>query len=357
MSKSNITNNNNKNEKEKNKNNKYISFPLDIVFERNLVNDSFSYGVQYDFVVFKSFNNKIYIVFSNRQKSIISYDLNDYKKINEIKNAHNYYITNFRYLFDIKEYRDLLISISNIDNNIKLWNVINFECLLNLENIYLSGYLESACFIKDKINIYIATSNYYYNENLNIKIKVFDLKGNKIKEINDSNKKVNFIDSYKDINSNKNYLITCNDGFAKSYDYNENKEYHTYADNDYESQPHISGIINNEEKIIKFIESSKDGHIRIWNFHNGELIEKININESLFGICLWNDDYLFVCCSDNSIKIFDLKNKKILKQLLNDDLFISIQKIKYFDNEEYIISKSNIGKIKIFGRLKIKNVE
>ena len=113
---------------------------------------------------------------------------------------NNYLISSFRYFFDNLEYRDLLISISNKDNNIKLWNIINFECLLNLEKIYSDGNLESACFLTDNINIYIASSNYYYIEKTNNNIKVFDLKGNKIKEINNSNKKVNFIDSYHDIN-------------------------------------------------------------------------------------------------------------------------------------------------------------
>ena len=233
------------------------------------------------------------------KKAIISYDLINNKNINEIKKAHKELITSFRYFYDNKENRNLLISISNNDNNIKIWNIINFECLLNLKKIYIKGNLESACFITDKIYIYIATSNYYYNENINIIIKIFDLKGNQIKEINDSNKKVNFIVSYQDINLEKNYLITCNKGYSKSYDYDENKEYHIYDDNDNESQSHISGIINNEEKIVKLIESSRDGNIRIWNFHNGDLLDKINIHESLFGICLGNNDYLFSCCGDN----------------------------------------------------------
>ena len=77
----------------------------------------------------------------------------------------------------------------------------------------------------------------------------------------------------------------------------------------------------------------------------------------MFGICLWNDDYLFVCCGDNSIKLIDLKNKKVIKQLLDVDVNFSIKKIKYFDNEEYIISKGNFGKIKKYGRLKIEGVD
>ena len=68
----------------------------------------------------------IRLTFSNKDNSIISYDLIDYKKINEIKKAHKSLITSFRYIYDNLEYRDLIISISNKDSNIKLWNINNY---------------------------------------------------------------------------------------------------------------------------------------------------------------------------------------------------------------------------------------
>ena len=49
--------------------------------------------------------------------------------------------------------------------------------------------------------------------------------------------------------------------------------------------------------MIKLIEYSRKGIIRIWKFYNGELLKKINvINKGLYGICLWNNDNLFVGC-------------------------------------------------------------
>ena len=92
----------------------------------------------------------------------------------------------------------------------------------------------------------------------------------------------------------KNYLITYNEGYAKSYDYNENRVYHIYDDNDYESRSRINGVVDGEEKIVKFIELSRDGDVRICNFHAGELMDEMNVDEFLFGICLWNGEYLFV---------------------------------------------------------------
>ena len=55
-----------------------------------------------------------------------------------------------------------------------------------------------------------------------------------------------------------------------SYDYNKNKLYHKYFDND--KRGHSSFIIYNNKSVIKLMESSNDGNIRIWNFHTGKLL-------------------------------------------------------------------------------------
>ena len=96
---------------------------------------------------------------------------------------------------------------------------------------------------------------------------------NKIKEINDSNFTTFFIDSFYDNKYSKNYIITSNNGYIKSYDFNKNELYRKYCDND--NRGHFCIIINNDKKIIKLIESVCDGNIRIWNFHSGVLLKKI----------------------------------------------------------------------------------
>ncbi len=66
-----------------------------------------------------------------------------------------------------------------------MWNIYNFECLLNIEKINKKRELYSACFLNINNNIYIITSNYNWYCKTE-PIKVFDFQGNKIKEINDS---------------------------------------------------------------------------------------------------------------------------------------------------------------------------
>ena len=89
------------------------------------------------------------------------------------------------------------------------------------------------------------------------------------------------------------------------------------------------------------IESSCDGNIRIWNFHSGYLLNKINIiNGWLYGICLWNNEYLFVGCEDKTIKLIDINNKKIIKILEgHKDHVLTVKLINHPKYGECLISQ------------------
>ena len=298
----------------------------DIKLLNDLTKDSYSdYILDNTFTLFKSIDDIIYLIYSNINKSIISYDILKYKKTMEIKNAHKRDITNFRHFLDKVNKRDLMISISLSDNNLKLWNISNFECLINLENINKSGRLFSACLMSENNAIYIITSCAYGN---NESIKIFNMESNKIKELNDSTENVYYIDTYYDNILLKNYVIVGNNNWIKSYDYNNNKIYNKYNDNSHNR--HCSLIINSNDDKIKLIDSCFDGNIRIWDFHSGKLLNKIRVCDSwIIGICLWDNDYLCVGCGDKSMKIINLK-----KNLIDANL-------KCFKNKVLCIKKLN----------------
>ena len=294
--------------------------PENIQLLSNITNNSFSsINIDNTFTVFKSINNILYLIYSTINKSIICYDLNDQKIIKEIKNNHKEYITNFRHYLDEKNNRDLIISISQIDNNIRLWDINNWGCILNIPNVNKTGILYSACLFSDINDNYIISSNFNWDDNCE-NIKIFDLNGNINKEIINSNEKTFFIDTYYDDNLNKNYIITGNWNDIKAYDYNNNEIYHKYYDknNINDNNSHFIVIIyktKNKEK-VKLIESCDDGIIRIWDFHSCELLNKIKINDgNLYGMCLWNNNFLFVGCSNKTIKLLNIKNGKIIKDL------------------------------------------
>ena len=298
----------------------------DIKLLNDLTKDSYSdYILDNTFTLFKSIDDIIYLIYSNINKSIISYDILKYKKTMEIKNAHKRDITNFRHFLDKVNKRDLMISISLSDNNLKLWNISNFECLINLENINKSGRLFSACLMSENNAIYIITSCAYGN---NESIKIFNMESNKIKELNDSTENVYYIDTYYDNILLKNYVIVGNNNWIKSYDYNNNKIYNKYNDNS--NNRHCSIIIKSNDDKIKLIDSCFDGNIRIWDFHSGKLLNKIRVCDSwIIGICLWDNDYLCVGCGDKSMKIINLK-----KNLIDANL-------KCFKNKVLCIKKLN----------------
>ena len=62
--------------------------------------------------------------------------------------------------------------------------------------------------------------------------------------------------------------------------------------------------------------SSNDGFIRIWNFHSGNMLKIIKAASTYsYGICLWDDNHLLVGCGDSKIRIIDLNEEKVIKEL------------------------------------------
>lgn len=300
------------------------------------------------FTVFKSVNNILNLIYTNKSNSIISYDLVNNKTLNEIKNAHNDLITSFRHFLDKNNNEDLIISLSSEDNCLKLWNINNLECLLNLQNVNKEGFLFSACMLNSLGSNYIITSNCMWNSSPEA-IKVFDLNGKKIKEIEDSIDAILFLDIYYDKKLHKNFIVSGSLNGVKSYVFDEGKLYHKYFDN-YISY-HCSIIVNDIEEIVKLIESSTDGHIRIWNFHSPELLNKIKItNNWLYGICLMSEKYLFVGCTNNIIKIIDIEKGKIIRDLIgHKSRIICIKKVNHPIFGECILSQGyKNGQIKLW---------
>jgi len=289
--------------------------PSEIKYSINLTYNSFApNALDNEFTVFQSIEKLVYLIYSNDSSSIIAYNLNNNKIIKKIKKAHEKYISNLRHYLDKINNRDIIMSISCQDCNIKLWNAYNWECLINIENIYKNGELDSACFLLENDINYIVTCHDEEDSSKSENIKVYDFFGNNIKEIDNSNDISYFIDSYYDESFFTNYIITSNNGYIKSYDFNRNKLYRTYCDK--EQRGHFSFIINNENGIVKIIESICDGQIRIWDFKRGYLLNRIKVSDyRVFGICLWNEKYLFVGCEDTKIKLIDLKNGKIINEL------------------------------------------
>ena len=327
--------------------NKEIKGPQNLKELSQITKDSYSDDVSDNtFTVFKSIQDFIFLVYATKNKSIICYDLIEQIKLIEIKNSHKDFITNFRHFLDKKNNIDIVMTISCSDRNIKLWNALHWECILDLNNIYPEGFIYSSSFLSDSYDNYIVTSNYNYYNSPGF-LKIYNFKGKLIKTISTSNENTSYVDTYFD--GNNNYIITGNSNRVVAYIYESNKEYKEYKDN--YNNNHLSIIIHKNENILKLIESCYDGNIRIWNFHTGELINKIQIsNNWLYGICVWNESYLLVGCSDKTIKLMELKDGFISKNMKgHDNSVLTIKKLGHPKYGECLISQGyNEDQIRIW---------
>ena len=321
----------------------YNKDPNNIHFLNTLSSNAYScYSVDKTFIVFKAKNKISYLIFASEDVSIICFSLNSERIVTEIKNAHEReYITNLSHCYQEKNNMDILMSVSGDNNNIKLWNISNWKCILNITNINQIGFLESACILNFKNEFYIISSNWNYEDVE--KIKVYDFKGNKIKEIANSDEKTYFINTFYDTQQSTYYIIAGNYNYLKSYNYEKNKLFQKYYENN-NNGAHLSAIIFNNENITQLVESCVDGFIRIWNFHTGKILNKIDTTTDnfigIFGICIWNKKYLFTSCNNNEIKLIDLENKTIVKRLKGHKKPIScIRKIIHPKYGECLISQ------------------
>ena len=330
---------------ELNNNDIFSSDPNNINFSFNLVENSYADCFdQNSFLVYNTKNNnELILVYSTNQKSIIFFDITSNKNIHEIKNAHKDNITSLR--FDSSnEQNNLLLSIAESD--IKLWDINNnYKCILQLNNIYnKENNLASACLlhIRNNKNVIITCGeNVLGNSTENIKI--YDLEGHKINEVENSGDESYFIDTCFDNVYSKFYIITGNLEYVKTFDYNSKKEYHKYCDTDSDKDLyHISVITYVNKGKLELIDSCKDGKIRIWDFHKNNLINKIVFDGIIpTSLCIWNDQYLFFGTEEKGIKLIDI-SKNNLCNTLNDfghDLS-SIVKIKHSLYGECLLSQN-----------------
>ena len=326
--------------------------PIYIQFEKNITTDSYAhFGLDNTFILVKSISSISYIIYSNKSKSIISQNIINFQKISEIKNAHENYITNFRHFLDKKNIRDIIMSISAEDNNIKLWDLKNWNCILDLKKINRFGSLFSACFIYDEIenkNMIITSSDNYSNSE---KIKIFDFNGNKIKELNDSNHRTYFIDTFYDIYKKEYFIVTGIEKGVISYRYKDSKLYHEYfeGNDDIFLNDHDCVIIVHDKGITKMFESCEDGCIRIWDFHSVQLLNKIIVSENrLYGLCLWNKDFLFVSCDDDTLKLIDLKKNFVINNIKTESLIVNTKKMNHDIYKESLITQDWRNQIKLW---------
>ena len=327
--------------------------PPNIKYISDIVSDA--YGSSYDntFLLFKSSQNIYHLIYSTLKISIVCFNLSNPKNfqlISEIKHAHNDYIDNFRHSYNSKFKRDLILSLSSGDNNIKIWNLNNWECIFNINKIYKFGSILSSCFLLDEIldyNFIVACNFFLY------KIVAVDISGNKEKnkEIETNISTNIFIDKYYDTKFSKYYIIIGNNSNVSSYDFVKGSLYHSYEAMN--STNHKSVIIypDNKNNIVKLFCPCREGFLFIFNFHSGEIINKILCgSDNLIGICLWDESYIFTGGKNKDLKLIDINKGEKIKEFFEHKQWIcSIKTIKINNFGQILITHGLDNKIKLWG--------
>ena len=294
------------------------------------------------FLVFKALNNKCYLIYGDKSNVIISYGISSntiIKRVGKIDEE----ISCFNHYPDVYNKRDLIMTIYAKSNSIQVWNFQDMKFIYHFKKINKNGYLNIASFFNDNNQIYIMSSNHRYTGKNVEPIKIFDLNGNKIKELKDSNENVFFLDFYYDKKEFKKYIIAGFSRYIRAYNPSNNSIYKTYKD---KYKPfHRDVVINDFEETTKLIEASTDGYVRVWDFHKAELIKRIKIDDKAFGICLWNREKIFVGIKD-SIVLIDIntgetlyEHKYSFKDKYNDYGIIAIKKIDLENYGECLLTK------------------
>lgn len=224
-------------------------------------------GLNYDnsFLIFKTIENIYFLIYILSQTRINCYNLTYMEITAKIDLSGDFNsISSLKHFYDKKNNRELILAISHFKHFLKIWNLSNWDCICTIPKFNKIGVSFSALIMEINGEINIVTSNAHSEP-----IKFFDLNGNKINEINNSNYNITiYIESYYDKNKNTNYIISMNSidlkyrkYYVKSYSIENNELYHKYYnDNDFS----INDItIFERENLTKLMGLYNDESIRI----------------------------------------------------------------------------------------------
>ena len=296
------------------------------------------------FCTFTSFSNEPLIIWSTPNYNLEIYNINKGKIINMIKYAHVSVIYSCRHYPDKSNKIDYVIT-SSADKSVKVWNIISLECVVNITNAHINISIYSVCILFEENT----NKKYIITSSLNEFIKVWDFKGLMLYKFGQNDENHYFIDTYYDNKTKKYFLINCNFNDVKSY-YFENGELYQR----YKGKPqswHMSAIVYEYQQQNILVESDGYGFIRMWDFHNANLIKSIYTNNCINfkGICLWNEKYLFVGSSDHQIRLIDLKEGKYIQNFKEHiGPVCTLEKIKCDKYGECLLSLGLDGKIKMW---------
>ena len=321
-----------------------IKNPIELTSIKNL--NSISYSLDNQFTIFTSNNIKKYLISFKDETSLDIFCLNDLSLKLSVSNIHKDTILCIKHF--TKKRKDY-VATSSKDNSIKIFEFTEkeeFNLIMEIKNVSdnqinnnIFSFLIFTSLNEDDILI-----SSCYDDNC---LKLFKLEDKNALVINNNfcvdKKGVQYIEKYIDNKNNKIFIITSNNYLfnpcVKSYNFDDGSEYHTY-NNVFADNVEIYEINN----ILTIFFAKYDSNlIFMYDFHEGNLLNKIELKDNLklFCVLLWNEEILLCGGEDKKIHIIDIENKNEINNGLegHEDWVFSLKKIKGPNGEDMLISQ------------------
>ena len=328
-----------------------------------------SYGLNESFDIFKSeLNNNNYLIVANKNNNnieIIDIETKSLIKTLELNSSKFMYI---KYYQNIKNKKQYLITI-NIDNIIKIFEfseINNFEKINMISKITTKRqHKNNFIFINSTLlfnipigskfyDIIIVSSRARYMEEYPTTIYNIN-NGQMLKEINNTSKnKTRFIIPWFNKLEGNYYLIELCEDLLIIVSILHNKIYAKLDEEKYKS--YNSGFIYDINDIDFLFAANSWGEINVFNLKKKEFCYKIKIKQNkdnirLYGLILWNENYLIVNNdNDKSLIVIDLIDKNVISNIYNqhNNSVRCIKRIKHKKYGECLITGGDDHFIKLF---------
>ena len=305
------------------------------------------------FDIFKSIFNEYLVVYGNNSKlySIEFYDITK-KKLNEnltINNAHNNRIVNIKhYYYELKN-QEFILSSSQ-DGTIKLWQLYSIKNLLILNH---SPQRENDLRLLCEMIFFNRTKNDYYIITARCQeIKIWNNKGENINTYAIGG--TIFLTKYY---YNFKYYLLYGGGGQTNIEIRDIENCEILHKYQRSNVCHWAEIyeINNEKRVISA--DYGDKFIKIFDFDTEKLIKSILIenNNFIYSFCLWNEKNILVGV-DNSIKLFNIEEGKLIKELFSGKHFLSIFKFNHPILGDCLIANEHSGEKDNQGRINLLSI-
>ena len=296
------------------------------------------------FSCYSRFNSKKnYIIYNDLNRFLNIYSIEKRKNLRILKNLNNPDEDIYENVKSIKVFVDIV-------NNEKIVIFSTEQKSINKLKIY---ELKNVFIFDNPINDFC-----FYNLNDESFIALNEQGKNQIDIFTDGRiiRQLNFIENVQCMECyegniglrTKIYLLVTGNNYLKSFDMNSYKLYKNYNINNEDSYI-FSKFYTTKDK-LRIITSLKNGDLKLIDFHNPNTYEIFNPDKNTIPISSFNflnASYLFAATEDKKIKIFDLKEKKIIDIYRFDNNIISLEIMPDLKNSFLYIydKKGNIFEI------------